>query len=269
MRPIKLAATALVLPIATPALAATSVLTPYNLNATVYTQNFDTLATTTAESSTLPAGFQIAETGSSSSTVDGNYIGGTGSDTTGDTYSFGLAGSNDRALGTLLSGSNAPLFGAVFTNGLGSTITALTFDFAGEQWRSVVGGADRLDFQYRLGGGNVDTGTWLDVNSLDILAVATGATGAVNGNLAANRATYGATIGGLNILAGQSFAFRFVDFDYVPGADAGLALDDLTLTATTSATAAVPEPATWATMVAGFGLLGGALRRRAARPALA
>lgn len=34
-------------------------------------------------------------------------------------------------------------------------------------------------------------------------------------------------------------------------------------------TPAVPEPATWAMMLAGFGLIGGALRNRAARPALA
>lgn len=33
-------------------------------------------------------------------------------------------------------------------------------------------------------------------------------------------------------------------------------------------TPAVPEPATWASMIAGFGLLGGALRRRRFRPAL-
>ncbi len=33
-------------------------------------------------------------------------------------------------------------------------------------------------------------------------------------------------------------------------------------------TAAVPEPATWLTMIAGFGLLGAALRRRAVAPAM-
>ena len=33
-------------------------------------------------------------------------------------------------------------------------------------------------------------------------------------------------------------------------------------TGTTNVSGAIPEPATWATMVAGFGLLGGALRRR-------
>lgn len=36
-----------------------------------------------------------------------------------------------------------------------------------------------------------------------------------------------------------------------------------------AAAGAVPEPATWAMMVGGFGLLGGALRRRAAQPVLA
>jgi len=35
------------------------------------------------------------------------------------------------------------------------------------------------------------------------------------------------------------------------------------------ALAGVPEPATWAMMIAGFGAVGGAMRRRAARPVLA
>ena len=267
MRTLLLATTALLLPVATPAVAATSVLTPLSLTSTTYTQNFDTLASS-GTSGALPTGFQISETGTSAA-VDGLYTAGTGSSATGDVYSFGLDGSTDRALGSVFSGTNSSLFGAVFTNGLGSTITALTFNFAGEQWRSAAATSDRLDFQYRLSGGAVDTGTWLDFNSLDIVALVNGTTGALNGNLAANRAIYTATIGGLTIAAGQSFGFRFVDADGPGGADAGLALDDLTLTATTGATAAVPEPATWAMMIAGFGLMGGALRRRAGRPVLA
>jgi hypothetical protein len=38
---------------------------------------------------------------------------------------------------------------------------------------------------------------------------------------------------------------------------------DTAITATTAA-GAVPEPASWALMIAGFGLVGGAMRRRAA-----
>jgi hypothetical protein len=41
-----------------------------------------------------------------------------------------------------------------------------------------------------------------------------------------------------------------------------MAIDDLAMTLTTAAPAAVPEPASWAMMLGGFGLVGGALRRR-------
>ncbi|MBY0520051.1 MAG: PEPxxWA-CTERM sorting domain-containing protein, partial [Sphingomonas sp.] len=34
-------------------------------------------------------------------------------------------------------------------------------------------------------------------------------------------------------------------------------------------TPAVPEPATWAMMIGGFGIVGGAMRRRSAKPTLA
>ena len=259
MRALALIAVAAALPIATPAAAVTSILVPYSLTTNTYAQNFNALAAT-GESNLLPTGFQIAETGTSA-TVDGNYTAGTGSNNAGDVYSFGSAGSADRALGTLLSGSNTPLFGFVFTNNLSAAITALAFNFAGEQWRSVAGATDRLDFQYRLGGGAVDTGSWTDFNTLDILSRVNAATGAVDGNLAANRAIYSGTIGGLNIGVGQSFAFRFVDFD-TSGADTGLALDDLTFTATAGATSAVPEPASWALMLLGFGSTGYVMRRR-------
>lgn len=58
-----------------------------------------------------------------------------------------------------------------------------------------------------------------------------------------------------------------------PGYNAGrgtqLSLDDLTINGTVSPppTPSVPEPAAWALMVAGFGLVGTSLRRRAVRTA--
>ena len=47
------------------------------------------------------------------------------------------------------------------------------------------------------------------------------------------------------------------------GSDPALGIDDLSFVATTAAAGAVPEPATWALMIAGFALAGVALRRRA------
>ena len=51
------------------------------------------------------------------------------------------------------------------------------------------------------------------------------------------------------------------------GGNISAVLDTVTLDVTSGAGTAVPEPATWTMMIAGFGLVGGALRRRRA-PAL-
>lgn len=255
-----LIAAAAALPLAAPAAAVTSVLTPFTLVSANYTQNFDSLAAT-GTSSALPAGFQISETGTSA-TVDGLYTAGTGSSTAGDVYSFGATGSTERALGTVLSGSNSPSFGFIFNNGTVAPIGTLIFSFTGEQWRSVAS-ADRLDFQYRVGATAIDSGTWTDFNALDILTLQNGTAGALDGNAAANRAFYTATISGLSIALGQSFGFRFVDFD-TTGADAGLALDDLRIAALPIPLPDAPEPATWGLMIAGFAMAGVALRRRGA-----
>jgi hypothetical protein len=49
----------------------------------------------------------------------------------------------------------------------------------------------------------------------------------------------------------------------------GAAFDNFVLDASPMIQSAVPEPATWAMMIAGFGLMGGAMRRRSAGLALA
>lgn len=47
------------------------------------------------------------------------------------------------------------------------------------------------------------------------------------------------------------------------------ALDDISFTRVDTQTSAVPEPATWGMMVLGFGLVGGAIRRRSTRAGFA
>ena len=196
---------------------------------TAYTQNFDTLAST-GTSSVVPAGWAFGETGTAANTT---YTAGTGSSATGDTYSFGALGSSERALGALRSGALSPLRGAGFTNNTGDSIQALQISYAGEQWRlgfSPRPAPDRLDFQYSTTATSISTGTYTDVNDLDFSSpITTGAVGALNGNLAANRTLISFTITGLNIPNGSSFFIRWVDFD-VPNADDGMAVDDFSLT---------------------------------------
>jgi uncharacterized protein len=192
-----------------------------------YTQDFNTLAIT-GTSSTLPTGWALSETGTSANTT---YTAGTGSSTTGDTYSFGSTGNTERAFGGLQSGSLIPTIGACFTNDTGSTVTSLAISYTGEQWRlGTTARADRIDFQYSLNATSLATGTWIDVDPLDFSSPNIAASvGALDGNAAANRTAISFTINSLSIPAGSTFFIRWTDFN-ASGSDDGLAVDDFSLT---------------------------------------
>ncbi|MGH9914749.1 MAG: Calx-beta domain-containing protein, partial [Pyrinomonadaceae bacterium] len=197
---------------------------------TAYTQDFDTLADT-GTSSALPIGWTLSETGTN---ADATYAAGTGSSTTGNTYSFGSTGSAERAFGGLQSGSLNPSFGACFINHMSVPITSLTINYIGEQWRlGTANRVDRIDFQYSLDATDLTTGTWIDVDSLDFSSPTTssgsGAIGALDGNAAANRMNVSFTISGLNIPIGATFFVRWLDFN-ASGSDDGLSVDDFALT---------------------------------------
>ncbi len=198
----------------------------------VVTENFDTLANSGTANTIVPAGWDFYESGTNANTT---YRAGTGSDNSGDTYSFGAASSTERAFGGLRSGSLVPMIGAQFTNNTGGVITSLAVSYTGEQWRlgqNTTGrAADRLDFQYSMDATSLSTGTWTDVNELDFASpVVAGTVGALNGNDAANRTALSFTIPNLNIPGGASFWVRWADTDLTPGADDGLSVDDFSLT---------------------------------------
>ncbi len=197
-----------------------------------YVQNFDSLASAST-SSTLPSGWFVAEAGSG---ANSNYTASNGSATAGDTYSFGTTSASERALGTVQSGSVVPTFGASIKNSSGSTLTSFSLAYTGEQWRmGTTAREDRLDFQYSLDATSLTTGTWFDADALDFVApINSGSTGALDGNLPANRATKSATIGSLSIADGATFWIRWNDFD-ATGAEDGLAIDDLTFSASNAA----------------------------------
>lgn len=231
-----------------------------------YTQDFNTLAAA-GTSSVLPLGWQVFEGGSNG---NGTYAAGTGSSNAGNVYSFGSSGSSERALGSLGSGSVTPIYyGAFFTNGLAGAITDLAFSYTGEQWRAGSAGTDLLTFQYSFNAPNVRDGNWTTLSSLNFTSPNPGTTGAVNGNLAANQAALSGSLSGLSIANGETFAIRWFDDD-TTGSDDGLGIDDFALNAVAApVVSAVPEPATWAMMLCGFGLVGGAIRRRRTRTTLA
>ncbi len=233
----------------------------------VYTQSFDALATTgTAndftDNVTLPGwyaqsgnttydqnaggAFTLIFPANFTSTAD-QYRAGVGDSNTGDIYSFGSANSTERAFGSVGSGTPPDFFTALaVTNDTGSPLASFTVAYDGEQWR--LGGnttqrPETVFAYYRVGGTALDgSGTWTPVPSLNFTSPNTSATtttgAALDGNAAGNRvANINATIS-IPVQPGQTIWVLWVDLDDV-GADHGMALDNVTFTATT-ATAGAP-----------------------------
>ena len=197
-----------------------------------YTQNFDVLSNTagsTTNNLTI-VGWFMTESGGGARDNE-QYAVDNGGSTTGDTYSYGAAGSTERALGQLRSGTLIPLFGAAFTNNTGSTITSLTISYTGEEWRlGTAGRTDQMNFEYSLNATDLVTGTWTNVAALNFITPDDVTVGAKNGNAAGDRTSLSTTINGLSIPNGATFWIRWNDTD-ATGADDGLAVDDFSLTA--------------------------------------
>ena len=261
------------------ALAAASVpasaaiqLTDGNLS---YSQDFNTLASsgtsaiTWANDSTLQGWSLFNATGAAIPT----YVVSNGSSNTGSFVSFGASGSADRALGGLASGGSyfgSPASGAVagymavaFTNSSSAAFDSFTLAFDGEQWRN--GGntsAQPMTLQYGFGASFETVGSWTAPGgSFDWNSPVTGsAAAAVDGNAAGRVAGVGGTISGLNWASGQTLWIRWVEKNDV-GNDHGLAIDNVSL----SVTSAVPEPSSYALMLAGLGAVSLIVRRRRQR----
>jgi hypothetical protein len=206
--------------------------TPISLTTTSYTQDFNSLDTSSANSSNLPTGWAIFEVGGSAN-VNNQYKGGTGASNTGDTYSFGLT--NDRALGAVSSGNLRSYYGVGFTNNTGSTITSLTVNYTAEQWRVgdlVFTTNDSVALEYStVATGVSDTlASWQQPVALMMQSVITSATasGAVDGNAAANKAAKSGTFA-VTIPVGGTIYLRWNDGNSA-GSDDGLSVDDLNIT---------------------------------------
>jgi uncharacterized protein len=189
-------------------------------------ENFNTLSNTTA-STAVPAGWAYNETGSG---ANATYGVSSGTLTAGDTYSLGATGATDRAYGEQQTGTVIPTIGASFVNNTGTSLNALQVAYTGEQWRlGATGRNDRIDFQYSLDATSLTTGTWVDVDALDFVApVSTAPTGALDGNVAANRTAISAIVGPISLPAGATVWIRWIDFN-AAGADDALGVDDFSL----------------------------------------
>jgi len=196
-----------------------------------YVQDFNTLsnvAGSTTNTLAIPGWF-LTESGGGARDNE-EYSVDTGASTVGDSYSYGAAGSTERALGSVRSGTLIPVFGACFTNDTGTAITKLLIAYTGEQWRlGSAGRTDELDFQYSTDATDLTTGNWTAVPALNFVTLDTVTVGAKDGNAAAERSAITSTIAPVGIATGATFWIRWVDTD-ASGADDGLAIDDFALT---------------------------------------
>ncbi|HVJ82964.1 MAG TPA: hypothetical protein VNC50_17985 [Planctomycetia bacterium] len=242
--------------------------TPISIsNATVYSQNFDTMGTGLTPS--YPTGWNGFKFSGGGSIPLGQFVNpetSDGQNNNGTIYNAGSIGSTDRALGSLASGQITGGFGAVFRNDSGVTITEnfLTISFRAEQWRR--GSSPNFEqwmFEYRVVsvGNDINqtssTG-WTRVNALDMFEISNvGPTSNLNGNAVGNFQNIApSTLAGLSWGAGDLLIIRWLDTD--DGAsDSLMAIDDLSLTYSLTP---VPEPATLE-LFAGLALSGAFITR--------
>ncbi len=219
-----------------------------------YSQNFDGLVVTGNVTSVFSStnGTQSAIPSTNNSTVGWsgakisgsgtaatNLVSDTGTTGSGFIYSYGTSNSTDRALGMLASGTNIFAVGAEFNNSTGGTITSITINYTGEYWRTASnnGTVNTLTFGYGLSGGAATSSNYLSsaltgASSLNLVGptpVTTGA--ALNGNLSGNQTLVSATLLGLNWAPGTSLFIRWQDAND-GGNDAGLAIDDFSMSGT-------------------------------------
>jgi endonuclease I len=205
-----------------------------------YSQDFNSLGNS-GTSGILPTGWLLLETGTGANTT---YTADNGALNTGNTYSFGAAAATDRAFGGIQSGSVLPTIGVQFLNNSGSTITSISINYTGEQWRlGTTGRVDRMDFQYSTDAASLSTGTWADENNLDFTApVTSGIIGALDGNNSSNRTLINViTISGLSITNGSGFWLRWNDFN-ATSSDDGLGIDDFAISYNGAAAPVCTEP---------------------------
>lgn len=232
----------------------------------LYSEDFNLLPTTNttgAFSGTVgvqsaipgPTGWDGAKIGGTS-TTNANFIADAGTSTAGALYSYGATGTNERALGSLASGTQILAFGVELVNNTSDTFDEFVISFDREQWRSSTSVANILTFAYGLSGGSITSANYLTEVSMTLLSA---------GNLVGDApvATNGAlnppsvvpvafSITGLNWAPGQSLFLRWSDFNDA-GNDAGLAIDNFV------GEAIIPTPGA-AALLGLAGLVG--LRRR-------
>lgn len=201
---------------------------------TPVTQNFDSLTTANfnlTDNTSITGVYALRASGNATPNV---ATADTGSSNAGGFKNYGTSAATDRALGSAGANSTGTLnYGVRYKNDTGSTITALTVSYTGEQWRN--GGnatAQTLSFDYRQAATVTDlTGTYTAVPALNFTTlINTTTAAALDGNATANRTSLSQTIM-VSIPAGEEIMLRWTDLNDT-GNDHGVSIDDLSVTAT-------------------------------------
>ena len=222
-----------------------------------YNQSFDALPTTGAATeitgtgaltnqgalvaiSTTGAAWQATRLLGSGSTVVKLNVD-TGSGNSGAMCSYGATASVNRSLGCIASGTTAPAFGVGLTNTTGSVLGTVTITFKAQQWRSPsnssatsLGVVNTLSFAYGLSSSGITSDKFLsaaamtpDVNGNVVSNPTSGTTAAVG---LVELSTNTVTLTGLTWNNGDVLYLRWQDVNDAAN-DAGLAIDDLAITA--------------------------------------
>lgn len=230
---------------------------------TPYTQDFDGLGSVTISEAISGTVGEAAKLGAiTSSSLNGWYatkIAGTGSIATelsassgsgvsGYVYNFGASAASDRALGLLASNSNTMSIGALIKNDSAQAMTGLKFSFTAEFWKSSTTAQNTLTFEYgKVDGTSVTTSNFMNPATGASLFAAMNVTGPpavttngpLDGNLTANQEVKTDVIVPMSLAPGETAFIRWKDLND-GGNDAGLAIDNMTITGLSSGIAA-PE----------------------------
>lgn len=222
-----------------------------------YTQNFDSLGTATISNViSLTTGVQTSFGSAVSTNLNGwfaakiagsagiaNVVADNGSSSSGAVYNYGTTSDTNRSLGGLASGSLTPAFGALVVNSTGSTINSIILNLTGKFWRPSAANTNSLNFAFGVVDGvSVNNNNFLTTASATNLSLAnivgpvvatTNDQTPLDGNLATNQVLISNVVIPVSLAPGETMFFRWQDFDNV-SADAGLAIDDLSLTASTN-----------------------------------
>ena len=206
---------------------------------TPYTQNFDAMGATGTTYPTDWTGIRAAGSGTANQVL--NPVVTDGTSNSGAVFNIGTNSANDRALGSLASGTTIPAFGATFKNTSGGLISKISISGIMEQWRTGTDATttENLTFSYSLDATSLNTGVWTTVSGLNLVEklITTTTSAAVDGNLAANKTSISSDIS-LAWANNSNLWIKWTDANEA-GSDGAYAIDDFSLTATETSIAPI------------------------------